>query len=115
MLGVQRWPTYVCTLSFKEIVDNSREALCLFFSFLGDKEKCKHFYFFSSRIFRIFLEHTDSNLVIHWVAIADLFSAHCYRINLDFKFDLGDNVILEIYKAELLDNIKFIFFLLKYS
>lgn len=57
----------------------------------------------------------DSNSADRWVAIVDLFSAHCFRINLDFKFDLSSNVILEIYKAELLDNIHFIFFLMKYS
>lgn len=34
-------------------------------------------------------------------------------INLDFKFDLDDNVILDIYKAELLDNVDFSFFVKK--
>ena len=34
-------------------------------------------------------------------------------INLDFKFDLGDNVILDVYKAELLDNVDFSFFVKK--
>ena len=36
-------------------------------------------------------------------------------INLDFKFDLGDNVILDIYKAELLDNVDFSFFVKRYT
>lgn len=36
-------------------------------------------------------------------------------INLDFKFDLGDNVILDVFKAELLDNVDFSFFVKKYT
>lgn len=105
---------YVLCLSRRYwIIQEESYAFSLVVSVI--KKNIKIFTFFHSRIFQIFLEHMDSNLPIHWVTIADLFSAHCFRINLDFKFDLGDNVILEIYKAKLSDNINFIFFLMKYS
>lgn len=105
--------TEIIPQSLKDILNNS-EVLCLFFSYLADKESCTFFEFFFLQNLLDFLE------CIARLRFSCPLSGNCRRIfcpsslvNLDFKLDLGDNVILEIYKAELLDNISFIFFLTK--
>lgn len=86
------------------MLNTSGEVLGFFFSYLGDKHKCKILDYF-------FLQNLSDFSGMYRLRFSCLLSGNrrlvfcpLCLINLEFKFDLGNEVILEIYKAELLDN-----------
>lgn len=95
-----------------------QENPCMFSLVFWVIEKIVKFLtFFPPPIYQVF--RIDSNWAVCPLSsnLSRLVFCSLSLTNLDFKFDLGNNVIffffLEIYKAELLDNINFIFFLMK--
>ena len=93
------------------MLNNLRESLYIFFSYVVDKENYGFFLPFSSKIYQIFVECIDWDLAV-------LLSSNCRFvfclwcvISLDFKFDLGNHAIFRNLWSKLLDSITF--FLMK--
>lgn len=114
MLGTQRWLKLICALSLEEILKIQKKPYASSLVIWVIKKTVKVLTFFPSRI-------PDFSGMYRFRFSCPL-SGNCRLvfcplslINLDFKFDLGHNAVLEIYKAELLDNINFVFFLTKYT
>lgn len=83
-------------MSLKEILNNSEEVLCLYFSYLADKENCKFFdFFFPQNLLDFSGLYTCRARLRFSCSSSDNCRLICplSLINLDFKFDLGDNVI----------------------